>query len=245
MIDRGAERMLPVAMLAGGLAKRMRPITEKIPKALLPVAEEPFIFHQLRLLKKQGITRIVLCVGHLGELIEEQVGDGSKFGLEIAYSFDGPKLLGTAGALKKALPLLGDVFFVMYGDSYLTCNYSEVYRHYKKCERPALIAIYCNQNLYDISNIVFENEEIVSYDKKDFIPQMHYIDYGLSILCGHLLNNLKLNEFYDLADVYMDLVKKKKVAGFVARERFYEIGSPEGLNELSELCSILPSPLSA
>ena len=221
--------MLSIAILSGGLAKRMWPITEKIPKALLTIAQEPFIFHQLRLLKKQGITRVVLCVGHLGKLIEGQVGDGAKFGLEVVYSFDGPKLLGTAGALKKALPLLGDAFFVMYGDSYLTCDYRAVYRHYKKCKRPALMTIYYNQNLYDVSNVIFANEEIISYDKKNFTHQMHYIDYGLSILNGCLLDSLKSNEFYDLSDIYTDLVQKKRVAGLVVRERFYEIGSPKGL----------------
>src|ERR1700677_1804240 len=115
---------LTVAILAGGLATRLRPITEKIPKALAPVAGEPFFAHQLRLLHSRGLRRAVLCVGYLGEMIEEEFGDGGAFGVELRYSFDGPRLLGTGGALLRALPVLGDPFFVLYGDSYLPVDFS-------------------------------------------------------------------------------------------------------------------------
>src|SRR5258708_7251307 len=117
---------LPVAILAGGLATRLRPVTEKIPKLLVEVAGEPFFSHQLRLLKQAGLTRIVLCVGHLGEQIVALYGDGAKWGVQIDYAFDGPKLLGTGGALIRALPKLGEAFYVLYGDSYLSIDYRTV-----------------------------------------------------------------------------------------------------------------------
>ncbi|MDR1560869.1 MAG: NTP transferase domain-containing protein [Holosporaceae bacterium] len=227
--------MLPIAILSGGLATRMHPMTEKIPKSLILVAGEPFVFHQLKLLKMRGVARVVLCVGYLGEEIEAKVGDGSQFGLKISYSFDGSSLLGTAGALKKALPLLGNAFFVMYGDSYLDCNYEAVYKQYKQSNRPALMTVYRNRSLYDVSNIVVENKEIVYYNKKSHIPTMQYIDYGLGILQKHLLNNLEPGKFYDLADIYINLVARKELACFMVKKRFYEIGSPQGLKELSEL----------
>ena len=104
--------MLPVAILAGGLATRLRPMTDRVPKSLLRIAGRPFIFHQLELLKNQGVDRVVLCVGHLGDQVKAAVGDGRALGLAINYSFDGGELLGTGGALKRALPLLGDRFFV-------------------------------------------------------------------------------------------------------------------------------------
>ncbi|MDR2067403.1 MAG: nucleotidyltransferase family protein [Holosporaceae bacterium] len=227
--------MPPVAILAGGLATRMRPITEKIPKSLISVAGEAFIFHQLRLLKKRGVHRVVLCVSYLGEMIEAKVGDGSLFGLEISYSYDGEQLLGTAGALKKALPQLGDVFFVTYGDSYLSCDYEAVYERYQQSGQSALMTIYRNENLHDVSNIILKNGKIVCYDKVNHVPQMQYIDYGLGILCRRLVDRLEPAKPYDLADIYMNLVKNGELACFVSPERFYEIGSPAGLNELSNI----------
>src|ERR1044071_9702153 len=114
--------MLPIAILAGGLATRLRPMTETIPKALVEIAGEPFLAHQLRLLRAAGYERVVLCVGYLGKMVREFAGDGSAFGLYVEYSFDGPTLLGTAGAIVRALPLLGPRFSVIYGDSYLPCD---------------------------------------------------------------------------------------------------------------------------
>src|ERR1700680_2157820 len=120
--------MLPVAILAGGLATRLRPLTEALPKALVEINGEPFLAHQLRLLSRSGIDRVVLCAAYRGEQIREYAGDGRAFGLRVEYSFDGPQQLGTAGAIRRALPLLGDKFFVLYGDSYLPCDYAAIER---------------------------------------------------------------------------------------------------------------------
>ena len=227
--------MLPLAILAGGLATRMRPLTEKIPKSLLEVAGTPFVFHQLRLLQRQGIDDVVLCVGYLGEMIEERVGNGESFGLHVRYSYDGPRLLGTAGALKQALPLLGCAFFVLYGDSYLTCDYNAVQTTYEKSGKSALMTIYRNQGLYDSSNVVFEQGSIIYYDKKNKRPDMLYIDYGLGILQSGVLEIIPDGESADLADIYRELVLTGMLAGYEAPERFYEIGSSSGLAELEAM----------
>src|SRR3954470_13801070 len=172
----------PVAILAGGLATRLGPVTEKIPKALLSVAGQPFLAHQLQLLSKAGLRRVVLCVGHHGEMIEEEFGDGSGFGLEVQYSFDGPELLGTGGALKKALPLLGKQFLVLYGDSYLPIDYAEPIRAMEASGKLGLMTVYRNDNRWDPSNVYFSEGEIRAYNKKEISPEMRHIDYGLGVL---------------------------------------------------------------
>ena len=221
---------LPVAILAGGLATRLRPITEKIPKSLVTVAGEPFMSHQLRMLKAQGITRAVLCIGHLGEMIEAQYGDGSAWGIELSYSYDGPRPLGTGGALRQAMPLLGDAFFVLYGDSYLPIDYRAVEAAWRTSGQPALMTVFRNEGAWDTSNVEFADGRIIRYDKKDRSPAMLHIDYGLSIFTRATFAGRP--EAFDLADIQRDLVLGGKMAGFESSHRFYEIGSHAGLAEI-------------
>lgn len=222
----------PVAILAGGLAKRLRPITETIPKALVSVAGAPFIAHQLRLLHSAGLRRIIICAGYLGEMIEEEVGDGAGFDLRIEYSFDGPSLLGTGGALKRALPMLGHRFFVLYGDSYLPIDYRKAALAFVNEAKAGLMTVYRNQGRWDTSNVQFEAGEILRYDKKHLTPEMYHIDYGLGVLSSDSLASWPDNEGFDLADVYKQLLSRKQLSGHEVTERFYEIGSPDGLAEL-------------
>jgi len=226
---------LPVALLAGGLATRLRPITEKVPKLLIEVAGEPFFSHQIRLLKKAGLTRIVLCVGYLGEKIVELYGDGSKWGIDIQYSFDGPKLLGTGGALIQALPKLGDAFYVLYGDSFLPIDYLAVGEHFQKSGRLGLMTVFENHERYDASNVEFAGGEIKVYDKKNKTPAMHHIDYGLGLFRAAAFNGFARDAVVDLAEVQKALVARHQLAGYEIGERFYEIGSHEGLAELDVL----------
>jgi len=226
---------LPVAILAGGLATRLRPLTEKIPKLLVEVAGEPFFSHQIRLLKKAGLTRLVLCVGYLGEKITELYGDGSKWGVQLEYSFDGDPLLGTGGALIRALPKLGDAFYVLYGDSYLPIDYRAVGEFFLKSDRLGLMTVYENQGRYDTSNVWFEPGGIKAYDKKNKVPQMHHIDYGLGLFRAAAFDGFPRNAVVDLADVQKSLVARNQLAGYEIKDRFYEIGSPAGLNELDAL----------
>ncbi len=236
---------IPVAILAGGLATRLRPITEKIPKSLVPVAGKPFLAHQLELLRARGIRRVVLCVGYLGEMIQRDFGDGSAFGIQLDYSFDsprqsvatasGPQLLGTGGAVKQALPLLGDEFFVLYGDSYLPVEYRPVAEFFRRSGKLGCMTVYRNEGRYDSSNVVFRDGEIAVYDKKNRRPEMRHIDYGLSLFKALVFNRFAPNHPFDLAEVMGKLVREKQLAGYEVHERFYEMGSPAGLAELETL----------
>jgi NDP-sugar pyrophosphorylase family protein len=227
--------MFPVAILAGGLATRLRPITEKIPKVLIPVAGKPFLVHQLELLRRQGITRVVLCLGHLGEMVREQFGDGSAHGVRLVYSFDGPVLLGTGGALKQALPKLGEKFFVLYGDSYLPIDFGPVAEAFARSGKLGLMTVYRNEGRYDTSNVVFAEGEIKVYDKQLRLPEMRHIDYGLSVFRAAALDEYSAGAKFDLAHLMQRLVTRRELAGFEVAERFYEIGSPAGLAELEAL----------
>jgi len=226
---------LPVALLAGGMATRLRPITEKIPKLLVEVAGEPFFSHQIRLLKQNGLTRIVLCVGYLGDMIVQHYGDGSRWGVQIEYAFDGPKLLGTGGALIAALPKLGDAFFVLYGDSYLPIDYHAVGDFFLRSGKLGLMTVYENQGRYDTSNVWFADGAIKVYDKKNKVPQMQHIDYGLGVFRAGAFDGFSRDAVIDLAEVQKALVARHQLAGYEVKQRFYEIGSHEGLNELDAL----------
>ena len=223
---------LPVALLAGGMATRLRPITEKIPKLLVEVAGEPFFSHQLRLLKKNGLTKIVLCVGYLGEMIVEQYGDGSKWGVQIEYAFDGEKLLGTAGTLIRALPKLGEAFYVLYGDSYLPIDYQAVGRAFLSTNQLGLMTVFANNEAYDTSNVWFEDGRIKLYSKKEKIPQMRHIDYGLGLFRAVAFDGYPQDTALDLATVQTELVHRNALAAYEVQERFYEVGSHTGLKEL-------------
>jgi NDP-sugar pyrophosphorylase family protein len=228
---------LPVVILAGGLATRLRPITEKIPKALVEVAGRPFLAHQLALLRSHRVTEVILCVGYLGEMIQEIFGDGSEHGIRIRYSYDGPALLGTGGAIRKALPLLPQSFFVLYGDSYLPIDYQGVAQAYAKSGRPALMTVFANQDAWDKSNVWFEQGEIRLYSKKLRLPEMRYIDYGLSVCSRALFEGDGVEPVFDLAALFERLSEKRRLAGFEVQHRFYEIGSHQGLQELDRLLS--------
>jgi NDP-sugar pyrophosphorylase family protein len=226
---------LPVALLAGGLATRLRPLTERIAKVLVPVAGKPFLAHQLALLRGQGLTRVVLCVGHLGEMVVEQFGDGRALGMSLEYSFDGPQLLGTGGALKHALSKLGESFFVLYGDSYLLEPFVPISEFFLKSGKLGCMTVYRNEGRYDTSNVVFANGEIQVYDKKRCRPEMRHIDYGLSLFRAAAFERWPEDQPFDLADVMTRLVADRQMAGWEVTERFYEIGSPQGLAELEQL----------
>ncbi|MEK7407469.1 MAG: nucleotidyltransferase family protein [Acidobacteriota bacterium] len=232
--------MLPAAILAGGLATRLRPLTASRPKALLEVNGEPFIAHQLRLLRASGIERVVLCLGYLGEMVREFVGDGGGFGLRAEYSFDGPVLRGTAGAIAKALPLLGEAFFVLYGDSYLPCNYRAVEAAFLACGKQGLMTVFRNEGRWDASNVEFAGGALLAYDKKNRTSRMQHIDYGLGVFRKSAFAALAEGASHNLAALYQDLLARGQLAGLEVPERFYEIGSAAGLQELSEFLARQP-----
>ncbi len=225
--------LLPVAILAGGLATRLRPIISQIPKSLIEVSGKPFICHQLDYLQNQGIKKVVLCIGYLGEMIREVVGNGSKWEMDVSYSIDGPNLLGTGGAIKKAIPLLGEKFFILYGDSYLPIDYKSVQNSFIASGKSGLMTILKNYNQWDRSNVIYSCEKIIEYSKKKPSPDMKYIDYGLGIVTSQSILDFYENEAFDLEEIYNKLSSSGQLFGYEVYTRFYEIGSHAGIFEAS------------
>ncbi len=228
---------LQCVILAGGLGARMRPLTERLPKVLLPVAGEPFAHHQLTHLARQGVREVVLSIGHQGEQVRAYVGDGSKWGLAVSFLEDGPTLLGTAGALREGLRqgLIRSPFLTLYGDSYLPVDQREVVTAFTAAGAPALMTVYRNSDAWDRSNVVFGGTRVRLYDKRPgaAVPQMQHIDYGLSVLTKDpLLRLVPATGAWDLAEVFHQLSVEGLLAGHEVRQRFYEIGSPAGLADL-------------
>ena len=222
---------LPVAILAGGMATRLRPLTERIPKVLLDIGGKPFAVRQIELLRGHGLKEIVFCLGFLGEQVQAILGDGSHWGVKLNYVFDGAEPLGTGGALRKALPLLGEEFLVLYGDSYLECDYEAVIQAFRVSGKAGLMTVFRNAGQWDRSNVFFQNGSIRRYDKQLNSPEMEHIDYGLGVLRSSVLKAYPTDKSLDLAIIYRDLLAKNELAGFEVAQRFYEIGSPAGLEE--------------
>ncbi len=223
------EPLPPICILAGGLGTRLGAAVRDTPKPLLEVAGEPFLIHQLRLLARYGARTVVLCVGYLGERIERQIGT-EQFGIALRYSYDGPTLIGTLGAVRQAAPLLGRRFLVLYGDTYLRIDYADVSGAWAASGLPAVMAVLRNQGRWDTSNVVFDGSLVSCYDKRSPDSSMKWIDYGLG---GMTAGSLELvgPEVCDLADLYHELSVRGRLLGYEASERFYEIGSPAALRE--------------
>ena len=226
--------MIPVALLAGGLATRLKPITETIPKALVEVAGKSFIDWQLEDFTRQGIRKVIICTGHLGEKIQEHVGDGSRYELEVIYSHDGPELRGTGGALKNALPHLPENFFVVYGDSFLPVDYGRIERAFYASDKIGLMTIIENGDLWEKSNVQYTNGRLIEYNKNLPRPDMRYVDYGISVLSSKTLREQESSDYFDLADLYHNLSIQDLLAGYLVYNRFYEIGSHAGLKETEQ-----------
>ncbi len=225
-----------VAVLAGGLATRLGALSAGGPKSMIEVAGEPFVAHQLRGVARQDFRDVVICAGHLGKMIEDFVGDGSAFGCRVRYSFDGERLLGTGGALRQALPLLGDKFLVMYGDSYLRAPLRPVWQQFVDSKKSALMTIFRNEDRWDRSNVEVCEGEILAYEKSAPTCAMRHIDYGLGCVRARALSEFAPpGRTFDLALFYAAMLEERQLAAFEVAERFYEIGSPSGLAETDAL----------
>ena len=229
--------MFPIVILAGGLATRLRPITEKIPKSLIEINGVPFVYHQLNLIEQKGFKEIHFCLGYLGEQVE-QVVKRSEFykRLTITFSYDGETLLGTGGTIRKIINDLPEYFFVTYGDSYLDINFSDIQEIFelKKQSFTSLMTVYKNSNLLDTSNVIFENGSIELYSKSKKDSRMAYIDYGVGILSNRSMKIYDENIIFDLGEIYEILSLKKELYGYEVFQRFYEIGSLQGIEDLSK-----------
>ncbi len=226
---------MQIVILAGGKATRLKPLTQNIPKSMIRIGDKPFLQHQIELLKDNGIYDIILCVGHLSHKIKEYFGDGKRFGVKIRYSDEGEDLLGTGGALKKAEPMLKDEFFLMYGDSYLLVDYKAIESYHKKFKKFCLLVVYENHNLYDKSNVGIKDGWVTVYDKTNRKGDLIHIDAGLSILKKEVLTLIPSQKPSPLEELYQKIVAQRKMLAYEVTQRFYEIGSHQGLKELKNL----------
>ena len=224
---------IQVVILAGGLATRLGELTKNRPKSLVEIHRKPFLAYQLELLRAQGITDVVLCIGHFGTQIREVFGDGSKYGVRISYSIE-DKLMGTAGALKNAESLLGNVFFVMYGDSYLFLDFQKIRHFFLSQDKLGLATVYRNHDSYDLSNMVINGDMVVKYSKTEKTKDMVYIDYGASIFRKEVLQLIPENQTYSLEDLFIRLIGIEQLLAFEINDRFYEIGSLQGLRDFEQ-----------
>jgi len=222
---------MQAVILAGGLGTRLRPLTETVPKALIPVRGRPFVDYQLDLLKKSGIDDFVFCVGHLGDKVQRHLGDGSAKECKIQYSYDGPRLLGPAGALRRAEGLLQNRFFVTYGDAYLRAPYGDMMEALGTSGKLAVMSVYRNENRFGRSDVVVKNGAVVQYDKKNRVKGMDWINYGVTALKKEALALIPEGEFCDEEAFYGSLIKRGELLAFEVKERFYEIGTPTSLSE--------------
>jgi len=224
-----------IVILAGGLATRLYPTTKKIPKSMVLVNKKPFLEHQLMLCKKNKIKNVVLCVGHLWKQIRDYFDDGKDFGVNITYSIETERL-DTGGALKNAFQYLNDVFFVMYGDSYLTINWQDIYKFYKKANKQGLMTVYENNWNFCPSQILLNNskDEIIEFTKENFKPEMRHMEYGINILPKKIINKIKKKNF-PIELYFHKLIKEKQLAAYISKEKFYEIGCHKGLREIGKI----------
>jgi NDP-sugar pyrophosphorylase family protein len=226
--------MLPIAILAGGLATRLGGITKNTPKSMIVINGKPFIHWQLELLAKHKITEVVLCVAHFSEQIVDFVGDGSRWGVNVKYSEDGHSKLGTGGALLKALPLLNENFGVLYGDSFLLADYKEISNAFIKFNTRCLMTVFKNSGLNEKSNIHFFDKKIVSYDKNDSNMDMQYIDFGLLYFNKSAFLEKDFGPSFDISLLLRYMISLGHVDGLEVYNRYYQIGSLLGIKELSE-----------
>ncbi len=226
---------MQAVILAGGLGTRLRPLTETIPKALVPIAGRPFIEYQIELFRYHRVRDLIICVGYLGHLIEEHLGDGRRFDVSIRYGYERDGLLGTAGAVKNVEPLLADAFFVQYGDSYLLVDYSDAMACFQQHDATGLMVVYKNHDRWDRSNVVVNGNRVQVYDKVRQSPGMEYIDFGTSVFRHDAFADIPVGVAADLSSVYASLIAQGQLLAYEAHHRFYEVGSPQGLHEFESL----------
>jgi len=225
---------MQLIILCGGLATRLRPISKNIPKSMIMIKGKPFLWHQLELVKKHDIYDVILCVGYLANQIKDYFKDGKEIGMNIKYSEE-KEPLGTAGALKNAEQLLDEEFLVINGDSYLMFDYNKIINYFKNKNKLALMVIYKNNNKYDNSNVSINKDLIKQYNRKTQTPEMIYIDAGLNIFKKEVLKLIPVNTKIMLDDIFEKLIEQKQLMAYETFQRFYEIGSFEGLKEFEKL----------
>lgn len=225
---------MQTVILAGGLGTRLRPLTYQIPKSMVSIYGKPFLEYQLELLKRNNLKNVLLCIGHLGKAIKNYFKNGKRWGINIFYSFE-KRPLGTAGALKNAENLLETEFLTIYGDSYLPFDFQKAIEFFKKFNKLSLMTVYKNYDKYEKSNVALEGNLVKEYNKnRKATKEMKYIDYGVSIFKKEALKFVPTNQTYDLSRLHKLLIKKRELLAYQVKKRFYQIGSPDGLEEFKK-----------
>lgn len=233
---------MQIVVLAGGLATRMRPETEQIPKSLLHVQGRPFVDWQLDRFAASGARSVVMCVGHLGEQIETHVKRALDRGLVVGYSYDGAELVGTGGALRRAFARLEDEFVLTYGDSYLPFDYAAPLHDLRAHpEAVATMSVYRNRGELGASNVALDGDWVAKYEKGAADPDLDCIDYGAIALRRSALDGIEDGAVWGIEALFRKLARKRQLRAFVAPERFYEVGSPEGKRDLERHLASQPS----
>ncbi|HYB45419.1 MAG TPA: sugar phosphate nucleotidyltransferase [Nitrososphaerales archaeon] len=221
---------MQAAILAGGLGTRLRPLTDLVPKGLIRVNGRPFLELKLEQLKANGIDDVILCVGHLGEMIEEHFGDGSRFGIRIRYSRDGKELLGPVGAVKRAEHLLEGEFFVTYGDNYLRLDYGKMMALLKSSGKLGVLAVYHNRGAYGTSDVEVSEGRVTTFQKNP-TRKLEWINFGIYALRKKALDLVAPGSPCDESEFFNLMIGRRELLSYEATERFYEIGNVESLNE--------------
>lgn len=224
---------MQIAILSGGLGTRLGELTRNTPKSLIQIAGKPFLEYQLDFLKKAGIENILLCTGHMGKQIENIFGNGNRYGVNIKYSHE-EKPLGTAGALKNGEDKLKDPFITLYGDSYVFLDFSEMTSYFQSQDKLALMTVFRNSDRYDRSNTAIQGHLVKEYSKKNRTGDMEYIDYGVNIFRKSVLEMIPENQFCSLEELFPKLIEEEQLLAYEVHQRFYETGSPEGLEDFKQ-----------
>jgi NDP-sugar pyrophosphorylase family protein len=224
-------------ILAGGLGTRMRPVTEQIPKAMMPVHGRPFVDYQLAWLASAGVDEAVMCLGYLGAQLRDFVVDGSRWNIRVSYADEGNSLMGTGGAVRVAFDagLLRDEFAVVYGDSYLFLDLRDVMQTFHRSGKPALMTVFKNAGKWEPGNVILRDGEIVLYEKHAQMKEMEFVDYGLSMFRRDFIAaRCQPGVQIDLATILHELSVRGQLAAYEAGTRFYEVGSATGLADFEE-----------
>ena len=223
--------MRPVVVLAGGLGTRLRELTGDVrPKAMVEVSGRPFIDWKLQGLAHAGVSRVIVLTGRHGDQIEQHVGTGSQYGLQVSCVHDGPQLLGTGGAIRAAVAELGESFWVTYGDTYLRVDVQAAEAALEERGVRSLMTVLRNRDEFEISNVSARDGLVVEYEKGAAPGTHEFIDYGMLLLDRDALAGFPVQAF-DLSSVIRDLIAESQMMAFVVTERFYEVGTPESLRE--------------
>jgi NDP-sugar pyrophosphorylase family protein len=232
-----AIEMPPILILAGGAATRLGELGRQTPKSLVPVSGEPFLKRQLALLTAAGFREVIFCLGHLGNAIRDFVGTGEAFGIKAYYSDDGEKLLGTGGALRKALKsvnLSNNHCAIIYGDSYLPIDYQAVARSFHRLRKSGIVTVFRGDVAGVPANTEVDHELVVAYDKENPTDRMEFIDYGFMIFEKSALIDSPYEGAFDMSVLVKQLAAEKRLAAFEVAQRFYEVGTPDGIATLEK-----------